>query len=244
MRRVTILGSTGSIGCNTVDLIANAPGEYDVVAVTGGHNIARLAEQARRLDASVAVTAHDDCLEDLRSALQGTDIECAAGRVALCEAAARPADWSMSAIVGAAGLAPGLEAVKSGGTLALGEQGKPCLRGSVAPGTGRASGRTHPAGGQRAFGGVPSSHWGGDRRGRACGHHGVGWRVPRLADRTPQDRYCREQASCASQLGHGYPDNNRLREPVQQGAWSSLKHMNISDLSPIRIEAVVSTLNP
>ena len=119
MRRVTILGSTGSIGCNTVDLIANAPGDYDVVAVTGGRNIARLAEQARRLDASVAVTAHDDCLEDLRAALKGTDIECAAGRVALCEAAARPADWSMSAIVGAAGLAPGLEAVKSGGTLAL-----------------------------------------------------------------------------------------------------------------------------
>ena len=119
MRRVSILGSTGSIGCNTVELIAEAPELYDVVALTGGRNVARLAEQARKLGASIAVTAYDDSLADLRDALSGSGIEAAAGRTALLDAAARPSDWTMSAIVGAAGLAPGLEALKSGGSLAL-----------------------------------------------------------------------------------------------------------------------------
>lgn len=119
MKRVTVFGSTGSIGQNTLDLIARAPQDYDVVALTGGRNIARLAADARRLGAQVAVTAHDDLLEDLRAALSGSGVEAAAGQAALVEAAARPADWTMSAIVGAAGLAPGMEALKQGATLAL-----------------------------------------------------------------------------------------------------------------------------
>ena len=119
MKRVTVFGSTGSIGQNTLDLIARAPQDYDVVALTGGRNIARLAADARRLGAQVAVTAHDDLLEDLRAALSGSGVEDAAGQAALVEAAARPADWTMSAIVGAAGLAPGMEALKQGATLAL-----------------------------------------------------------------------------------------------------------------------------
>ncbi len=119
MKRVTVFGSTGSIGQNTLDLIARAPQDYDVVALTGGRNIAQLAADARRLGAQVAVTAHDDLLEDLRAALSGSGVEAAAGQAALIEAAARPADWTMSAIVGAAGLAPGMEALKQGATLAL-----------------------------------------------------------------------------------------------------------------------------
>ena len=119
MKRETVFGSTGSIGQNTLDLIARAPQDYDVVALTGGRNIARLAADARRLGAQVAVTAHDDLLEDLRAALSGSGVEAAAGQAALVEAAARPADWTMSAIVGAAGLAPGMEALKQGATLAL-----------------------------------------------------------------------------------------------------------------------------
>lgn len=119
MKRVTVFGSTGSIGQNTLDLIARAPQDYQVVALTGGRNIARLAADARRLGAQLAVTAHDDLLEDLRAALAGSGIEAAAGQAALIEAAARPADWTMSAIVGAAGLAPGMEALKQGATLAL-----------------------------------------------------------------------------------------------------------------------------
>ncbi|WP_377187947.1 1-deoxy-D-xylulose-5-phosphate reductoisomerase [Ruegeria meonggei] len=119
MRKVSIFGATGSIGQNTIDLISRNPSAYDVVALTGGANIEQLADDARRLSADVAVTAHEDRLEDLRSALTGTGVEVAAGQTALTEAAARPADWVMSAIVGAAGLSPGLEALKQGATLAL-----------------------------------------------------------------------------------------------------------------------------
>jgi 1-deoxy-D-xylulose-5-phosphate reductoisomerase len=119
MRRVSILGATGSIGQSTIDLIARAPDEYDVVALTGGQNIARLAADARALGADLAVTADEALLPDLRAALAGSGVEAAAGRAALTEAAARPADWVMSAIVGAAGLAPGLVALEQGATLAL-----------------------------------------------------------------------------------------------------------------------------
>ncbi|MBO9435122.1 1-deoxy-D-xylulose-5-phosphate reductoisomerase [Ruegeria sp. R13_0] len=119
MREVSILGATGSIGQNAIDLIARDIEAYDVVALTGGANIRKLAEDARRLGAQVAVTAFEDRLQDLRDALQGSGIEAAAGQSAIVEAAARPADWVLSAIVGAAGLAPGIEALKQGATLAL-----------------------------------------------------------------------------------------------------------------------------
>ena len=119
MRRVSILGATGSIGQNTIDLIAREPGAYEVVALTGGRNIRQLAADARRLKAEVAVTAHPEMLNDLRDALSGSGVEAAAGPQALCEAGARKADWVMSAIVGAAGLAPGLAALEAGATLAL-----------------------------------------------------------------------------------------------------------------------------
>ncbi|WP_299545920.1 1-deoxy-D-xylulose-5-phosphate reductoisomerase [uncultured Tateyamaria sp.] len=119
MRRVSIFGATGSIGQNTIDLIARDPEAYDVVALTGASNIEQLASDAIRLRADVAVTADETRLEDLRAALRGHDIKAAAGQAALVEAACRPSDWVMSAIVGAAGLAPGLCALKQGATLAL-----------------------------------------------------------------------------------------------------------------------------
>ena len=119
MRRISILGATGSVGQSTIDLIARRPDDFRVVALTGGHNIDRLAHDARRLRAEVAVTAHDDRLDDLRTALAGSGVEAAAGEAALTEAASRPADWVMSAIVGAAGLPPGLAAIEAGATLAL-----------------------------------------------------------------------------------------------------------------------------
>ncbi|NIZ62970.1 1-deoxy-D-xylulose-5-phosphate reductoisomerase [Sedimentitalea sp. CY04] len=119
MRKISIFGATGSIGQNTIDLIRRDLDSYDVVALTGGANIARLAADAKALNAEVAVTAFEDRLDDLRTALIGSSVEAAAGQRALNEAAARPADWVMSAIVGVAGLAPGLEALKQGATLAL-----------------------------------------------------------------------------------------------------------------------------
>lgn len=119
MRRVSIFGATGSIGQNTIDLIARDPANYDVVALSGGRNIVQLARDAQDLRAEVAVTAFPELLPDLREALDGSGIEAAAGKTALLEAAARPADWVMSSIVGAAGLAPGLIALEQGATLAL-----------------------------------------------------------------------------------------------------------------------------
>ncbi|MGC3937093.1 1-deoxy-D-xylulose-5-phosphate reductoisomerase [Roseobacter sp. EG26] len=119
MRRVNIFGATGSVGQNTIDLISRAPEDYDVVALTGASNIRQLAADAKHLRADVAITALDHLLPDLREALQGSDVVAAAGANAIQEAATRPVDWTMSAIVGAAGLAPGLAALQQGGTLAL-----------------------------------------------------------------------------------------------------------------------------
>ncbi|SEN09698.1 1-deoxy-D-xylulose 5-phosphate reductoisomerase [Pseudorhodobacter antarcticus] len=121
MRSISIFGATGSIGESTFDLImrGGGPAAYRTVALTGARNIPRLAEMARALQAEIAVTAHDDLLDALRDALAGTGIDCAAGAAAIADAADRPADWVMSGIVGAAGLVPGLRALRHGGTLAL-----------------------------------------------------------------------------------------------------------------------------
>ncbi|MHA7886629.1 1-deoxy-D-xylulose-5-phosphate reductoisomerase [Roseicyclus sp.] len=142
MRSVSIFGATGSIGQNTVDLIARDPGAYRVVALTGGANIAQLAEDAIRLKAEVAVTAHDDRLDDLRAALAGSGVEAAAGQGALVEAADRPADWVMSAIVGAAGLAPGFRALRHGTTLALANKESLVTAGPLLLAEARAHGAT------------------------------------------------------------------------------------------------------
>jgi 1-deoxy-D-xylulose-5-phosphate reductoisomerase len=121
MRRISIFGATGSVGESTYDLICRAggPDAFHTVALSGGHNVQRLAEMARHLRAEVAVTAHEANLPALRAALAGSGIAAAAGSAALTEAACRPADWVMSAIVGAAGLLPGLKALEQGATLAL-----------------------------------------------------------------------------------------------------------------------------
>ncbi|PJE34066.1 1-deoxy-D-xylulose-5-phosphate reductoisomerase, partial [Pseudooceanicola lipolyticus] len=73
-RRISIFGATGSVGQNTIDLIARDAAAFEVVALTGGRNIARLAEDARRLGAAVAVTAYDGLLEPLRAALAGSGV--------------------------------------------------------------------------------------------------------------------------------------------------------------------------
>ncbi|WP_425990823.1 1-deoxy-D-xylulose-5-phosphate reductoisomerase [Brevundimonas sp. TWP2-3-2] len=122
-RRVTVLGSTGSVGASTLDLMDQAEaagtGAFEVVALTGGNNIERLAEQARRWRPAVAVTADPNRLEALRAALTGTGIAVAAGEAAVVEAATRPADLVMASIVGAAGLKSAWAAAATGATLAL-----------------------------------------------------------------------------------------------------------------------------
>ncbi|MEM7225871.1 MAG: 1-deoxy-D-xylulose-5-phosphate reductoisomerase [Pseudomonadota bacterium] len=118
-RRITILGSSGSVGCNTIDLIERDLPAYEIEALTAHTNVEVLADQARRLRPKLAVVADESCYRELKEALAGLDIEVAAGQEALDEAAARPADWVMAAIVGAAGLAPTLTAVRRGAAIAL-----------------------------------------------------------------------------------------------------------------------------
>ncbi|TYB89693.1 1-deoxy-D-xylulose-5-phosphate reductoisomerase [Oceaniovalibus sp. ACAM 378] len=142
MRRISVFGATGSIGGNTLDLIGRDPGAYRVVALTGGRNVARLAELARLHRAEIAVTANEDCLDDLRDRLSGSGIEAAAGQGALVDAARRPADWIMSAIVGAAGLAPGMAALEQGTTLALANKESLVCAGPLLLATARRHGAT------------------------------------------------------------------------------------------------------
>ena len=124
-RRITILGSTGSIGCSTIDLIKRDPEAYKVEALTANRNVDALAEQARLLDAQFVAIGDPDRYEDLKLALSGSNAEVAAGPEAIVEAAARGADWVMAGIVGAAGLEPTLEAVRQGAVVALAN--KECL---------------------------------------------------------------------------------------------------------------------
>ena len=118
-RRVTILGSTGSVGCNTLDLIERRPEAFAVEALTANGSAERLAEQARRVGAKLAVVADVSRYQDLKKALAGSGVEAAAGAQAVAEAAGRPAEWVMAAIVGAAGLAPTIAAVRRGAIVAL-----------------------------------------------------------------------------------------------------------------------------
>jgi 1-deoxy-D-xylulose-5-phosphate reductoisomerase len=124
-RRVTVLGATGSIGRNTLDLIGRAPEQYEIVALTAATNAALLAELAIRHKAKRAVLASEAHYGELRERLAGTSIEAAAGPAAVIEAAQMPADWIMAAIVGAAGLRPTFAAAGQGTCVALAN--KECL---------------------------------------------------------------------------------------------------------------------
>jgi 1-deoxy-D-xylulose-5-phosphate reductoisomerase len=119
LKTVSVFGATGSIGQNTIDLIKRDPQAYDVVALTGGRNVAQLAADAIALSADVAVIDDVTCYAELKDLLAGSGVEAACGSDAIVEAAQRPCDWVMSAIVGAAGLAPGWAALEQGQTLAL-----------------------------------------------------------------------------------------------------------------------------
>ena len=123
--RLSVFGATGSIGASTLDLVARAPEAFEVDVVAGGSNAGALAEAARRVGARHAVIADPTALSALREALAGTPVTVAAGEEAIVEAAARPADMMVAAIVGAAGLRPTLEAARRGTTIALAN--KECL---------------------------------------------------------------------------------------------------------------------
>jgi len=119
MRSITILGATGSVGASTLDLIRRNRDEWRVVALTAKRHAGALAALAREFGAELAVVSDESALPELREALAGTGIEAASGEAALVEAAARPADLTVAAIVGCAGLAPTMAAIEQGGTIAL-----------------------------------------------------------------------------------------------------------------------------
>ncbi len=127
-RSVSILGVTGSVGQSTVAVIEELRGQgvgVPVEAVTAARNLKVLADACRKLKPRFAAIADPQLLSAAREALAGLDVEVGAGPAALEEAAARPADWVMSAIVGAAGLAPTMAAVRRGAMVALAN--KECL---------------------------------------------------------------------------------------------------------------------
>jgi 1-deoxy-D-xylulose-5-phosphate reductoisomerase len=125
VRRVSVLGATGSIGDSTMDLLRAARDRYQVEALTANTNVQGLATLAKEFGARFAAVADASLLSDLREALAGTGIACGAGESAIIEAAERPADWIMAAVSGAAGLKPALAAVDRGTTIALAN--KECL---------------------------------------------------------------------------------------------------------------------
>jgi 1-deoxy-D-xylulose-5-phosphate reductoisomerase len=119
LKILSVLGSTGSVGTQTLDIIAENQNGYQLRALVGGRNVALLAAQARQFRPEITVIADEAMLGALRAALAGTGLACAAGRAAVLEAAAMPVDWTMSAITGVIGLEPTLAAVKHGGTIAF-----------------------------------------------------------------------------------------------------------------------------
>ncbi|MCH8615353.1 1-deoxy-D-xylulose-5-phosphate reductoisomerase [Sphingomonas sp. SM33] len=119
MKKLSILGATGSIGKSTLDLVERSPEDFEVVALTAASNVAALADAARRTSAKLAVIADGGRLQDLDDALRGSGCRTAAGQEGLVEAATGEAELVMAAIVGCAGLMPTMAAVEAGKTVAL-----------------------------------------------------------------------------------------------------------------------------
>jgi len=142
VRTVSVLGSTGSVGRSTVDLLLANPDAFQVHALAGGRNVALLAEQAQALRASLAVISDPDLLPDLVAALAGTGVSTAAGDDAVVQAASDPVDWTMAAITGAAGLPSTLAAIERGGVVALANKEALVCAGEVMLRAVRAAGAT------------------------------------------------------------------------------------------------------
>lgn len=134
IRRVSVFGSTGSVGRSAVEVILHAKAQgirFDVVALAAGRNAASLAEQALQLRPEIAVIADETQLADLQARLAGSGIKVAAGPAAMIEAATRPCDRFLAAIVGAAGLESTMAAVEAGNDIALANKESLVCAGSI-----------------------------------------------------------------------------------------------------------------
>ncbi len=125
VKRLSVLGATGSIGTSTLDLIGRDPDAFEVVALTAARSAAKLAELAIRHRARFAAVCDEAAFPELSERLAGTGIRAGAGPAAMIEAASLPADCVVAAIVGAAGLAPTFAAARQGCRVALAN--KECL---------------------------------------------------------------------------------------------------------------------
>jgi 1-deoxy-D-xylulose-5-phosphate reductoisomerase len=142
VKRVTILGATGSVGSSTLDLIEREAERFEVLALTANCDVERLAAAAIRTNARLAVVADAACLSALRTRLSGTGIEARGGPDAVCDAARMGADWTMAAIVGTAGLRPVMAALETGGTVALANKEALVSAGAVMTAAARAHSTT------------------------------------------------------------------------------------------------------
>lgn len=118
-RSITILGSTGSIGRSTIDLIAKNPDRFVVEALVAHKDVKTLVSQSKDLNAKLAVVEDESAYTNLKEALAGTTTEVACGKKAVIEAAQISSEWVMSAIVGTAGLRPTYAAIERGAIVAL-----------------------------------------------------------------------------------------------------------------------------
>jgi 1-deoxy-D-xylulose-5-phosphate reductoisomerase len=145
MQHITILGSTGSIGVSTLDVVARHPDRYRVFALTAHSRIEELAAQCERFRPQMAVTGSAQGAAALEKLLRdrGIAVEVVYGEQALCDAAAAPGcDTVMAAIVGAAGLAPTLAAARAGKKLLLANKEALVMSGRLFMDAVQASGAT------------------------------------------------------------------------------------------------------
>lgn len=141
-RSVTILGSTGSVGTSTLDVVRAEREAFCIHALTAQTNVTLLASQAKEFNANLAVIGDETLYGDLKQALAGTDVACAAGRAAVIDAAAETADYTMAAIVGMAGLEPIMAAIANGRHVAIANKEPLVAAGKQVIGAARQSGAT------------------------------------------------------------------------------------------------------
>ena len=120
MKTLSILGSTGSIGTQTLDIVRKSAGEFKVCAISGGSNVRLLEEQAREFKPEIVCVGKEELKNDLETSLKDTGIKVVSGKEGLTEVAAhKDADVTVTAIVGMMGIMPTIEAINAGKDIAL-----------------------------------------------------------------------------------------------------------------------------
>lgn len=118
-KEISILGSSGSIGRSTIDLLERNPKKFQVKALTAHNNVQQLIKQCLSVQPKFAVIGNESLYQELKEGLSGTQIKIAAGEEAIINAAQYPCDMIIAAIVGTAGLKPTLAAINSGRAIGL-----------------------------------------------------------------------------------------------------------------------------